>query len=745
MLLFTGSIYAQEDVNKEVARPKIGLVLSGGGAKGLAHVGVIKVLEELNLRPDYITGTSMGSIVGGLYSIGYSAHELDSLVGAIDWNSVFTDKVSFDKIGINVKHDYSNYQLNLSGNNLKEIRLPLGLVRGQLISEMLSKLTWRSIGIDSFDDFPIPFRCVSADIISGKEIVFDSGSLAQAIRASISIPTVFTPIIKDDMLLVDGGIINNFPVLECIDMGADIIIGVYVGSDENVIAQDLNTMVKILNHSASFFGVVNAKDQMKYIDIKILPDLKGASIESFGRAKAIVKMGEEAALQADVYAKLTALSDSLKLFPREHLAKLNTIKQELAINKIEVKGLKHVKKEFVISMAQIAENSPVNSEILNEALKRLYETLIFDMVEYRFVKSGSEHALIIDVIEKDIIKVNASVYYDSYFGAGLLFHTSYNHLLVNSSKLDLNLDISQYPRAKLSYSLIGGKRKRLFYTLGINTKSIVIPNFYEFPNSLIVSMGQFRNNQLNLFSSAGLSITKNSRLEITASYTSNYFKLQGGLDDLYGIKNVSSNNYSLEGTYKLNTLNHPVFPTNGARLNLTYKRIFKQFSSFTTVDGMFKPISDKNSLVVIDYKQYIKVATIFSIIPEFTLGFMSSIPFYADKFFLGGSGFNSRLNTFNQTGVQPYHIATDNFIKLGIGLQMKLIDKWYINTGYQHALFINNSETFSEQSLRIDSEKISGWEASLAYDSVFGPLKFIVTQNTNNKEFYYYLNLGFLF
>ena len=761
IIFFTSTVYSQEGVNKETARPKIGLVLSGGGAKGLAHIGVLKVLEELNIKPDYITGTSMGSIVGGLYSIGYTANELDSLVRVIDWNSVFSDKVSYDKIGINVKHDYINYQINLSGNGLKDIKLPLGLVQGQLISELLSELTWRSTGIDSFDDFPIPFRCIAADIITGKAVIFDSGSLAQAIRTSMSIPSAFTPIIQDGKLLVDGGVINNFPVQECIAMGADIVIGVYVGSDENVKAKDLNTMIKIMSQSASFLGAVNAKEQLKNLDIRIIPELNGASIESFNRSREIVKMGEDAARKEDIYSQLSALADSLKLFPRKEKLEQTTIKHEIAIHKISVSGLKHVKEEFVIGMSEIEENSLVTSDMLKEALKRLYGTLIFDKIEYRFVQNGAKYDLVFDAIEKNVIKVSTSIYYDNYFGAGILVDASYKHLLVNSSKLDLILDISQFPRANLSYSLIGGKRKRLFFTVGIDAQSIVIPNFYEFPNSLIVSMGKIRNNQINLFSSAGLSITRNSKLEIKASHTSNYFYLQEGLDELYGIDKVSSNNSSIEGSFKLNTFDHPIFPTKGAKLDIIYRKILSNSSTYTTAEGnlpvVIKNIDPgqeednvdyvvkNNEIIIVDYKHYFRFAKRFSLIPEATLGFMSSIPFYADKFFLGGNGYNARINTFNVAGVEPFQIATDNFLKLGLGIQMKVSDKWYLNAFHQSAIFINNAETSSEQTLEIEGETISGWAASISYNSVVGPLKFILSQNTNNSEFYYYFSVGFPF
>ena len=743
---FGSRAFAQDvEINKMTKRPKIGLVLSGGGAKGLAQVGVLKVLEELGIRPDYITGVSMGSIVGGLYSIGYTAHELDSLASSIDWNAIFTDEVSFDKIGINIKPEYRKYQLSFSGDSLKGVGLPLGMVRGQLISEMFSNICWRANGIESFDDFPIPFRCLASDLITGKTYMFKSGSLAKAMRASMAIPTVFTPIVKDKMLLVDGGVINNFPVQKCIDMGADIIIGVYVGSSANPQTKDFNSMIKILTQSASILGVINAEESLKMVDIKILPNIAEYSMENFGKSREIVQLGEDAAHSEKVYKQLLALSKELKKYPPLENIKPTSIKKDFAIKKIRVNGLKFTSKDFVVGMSGIKENSLVTRIQLDLALKSLYSTLIFDKIAYVFVKENGGYDLLFEVKEKDRILANANVYYDNFFDAGLLINLSYKHLFVNSSNLDFTIDISKYPRALLAYHLYGGKNKRLFFSLGANTQSITIPNYYEFSSSVIVSLGQFRNNQLQFCASVGHSITQNSKIEFKGSYVSNFFYLQDGLENMYGIKRVLATNFSLEAGYHLNTLNSPIFPTRGARLDITYRKILKPQSSYHASEGLFEKISSENEILIVDYKHYIRIGKRFSIIPEFTLGYMSSIPFYADKFFLGGSGFNSRVNTFNQAGIEPYQIATDNFVKLGLGMQLKIAKNWYLSGFGEDAFFINHAETYTEESLQLNGETISGWVGSLAYNSVIGPLKFTVSENTNNHKFYYYFSFGFPF
>lgn len=186
MLLLTGvQLQAQEE------RPKIGLVLSGGGAKGLAHIGALKVLEEEGIVPDYITGTSMGSIIGGLYAIGYTAEELDSIVNSVSWTSLLSDQIPLSSVSPQEKEDYNRYQVEF--NITREgLEIPSGLVRGQKISELISRLSWHMADIQSFDDFPIPFRCVAADLISGNQYVFDQGNLTTALRASMSIPSVFS-------------------------------------------------------------------------------------------------------------------------------------------------------------------------------------------------------------------------------------------------------------------------------------------------------------------------------------------------------------------------------------------------------------------------------------------------------------------------------------------------------------------------------------------------------------------------
>ena len=188
LLVFAALILSlfHEDSNlcaQDGTRPKIGYVLSGGGAKGMAHVGVLKVLEEVGLQPDYITGTSAGSIIGGLYAIGYSTEELTEIIGPENWAKVLTNQIPADKVIMRRKHEYSRFALEMNMYDGKP-ELPSGVIEGQKISEFFSELSWRQAGVDDFNDFPVPFACIGTDILKGEKVLLNSGDLSSAMRAS---------------------------------------------------------------------------------------------------------------------------------------------------------------------------------------------------------------------------------------------------------------------------------------------------------------------------------------------------------------------------------------------------------------------------------------------------------------------------------------------------------------------------------------------------------------------------------
>ena len=291
-------VSADETTNVDQVEPIIGLVLAGGGAKGLAHVGVIKVLEEAGIHVDVVAGTSMGAIVGGIYAMGLSASELESIVESIDWDKIFVDSTPRQELTIRRKTDDIGF---LADPKLRmkdgEARLPLGAIKGQRLTLELKRLTSGAAGIANFDELPIPFRAIAADIETGQEVVLGHGELAMVLRASMSVPGVFPPVVIDGRTLIDGGVINNIPVNIVRDMGADIIIVSGFVEDLGP-AEELTSPLDVLNRTIDLMVLQGRRDQISSLgadDILIETHLGDLGAASFDYAEELVVLGEESA------------------------------------------------------------------------------------------------------------------------------------------------------------------------------------------------------------------------------------------------------------------------------------------------------------------------------------------------------------------------------------------------------------------------------------------------------------------
>jgi len=282
---------AQDVESNNISRPKIGLALSGGGARGAAHLGVLRVLEENNVPIDYIAGTSMGAIVGGLYAAGMTTDEIEAALAAIDWDDIFHDLPPRTERSFRRKRDDDLYLTRAKpGFSDGKLKLPRGLIQGQKIDVVFSRLALPVSTIEDFDDLMIPFRAVAADIATGEEVVIDSGNLGMAIRASMSIPAVFTPAEIYGRLLVDGGIVNNLPISIVRDMGADIVIAVDISTP--LLSQaEIDSVLLITSQLTGLMTRGNVEEQIATLtekDVFIVPDLGEVSTTDFKEfAKAI--------------------------------------------------------------------------------------------------------------------------------------------------------------------------------------------------------------------------------------------------------------------------------------------------------------------------------------------------------------------------------------------------------------------------------------------------------------------------
>ena len=283
------------------ARPRIGLVLGGGGARGAAHVGVLKVLQELRIPIDYVAGTSMGSVVGGLYASGMNAEEIEREIRAMDWDDLFLDDPAREDRTFRRKRDDDLYAFKAKiGVSEGKIKIPLAYIRGQKFDLMLNRLTLPVVGIDDFDRLPVPFRAVATDLETGKEVVLGKGNLARSIRASLAVPAAFDPVEIDGRLLVDGGLANNVPVSVARSMGADVFIVVDVGS--GLFKRDeIHNALDVTAQLANFLFTLNAEQQLATLgpsDVLILPPLGDLSGGDFEHAADAIPIGESAAREA---------------------------------------------------------------------------------------------------------------------------------------------------------------------------------------------------------------------------------------------------------------------------------------------------------------------------------------------------------------------------------------------------------------------------------------------------------------
>ncbi len=425
-------------------RPKIGFVFSGGGAKGLAHIGVLKVLLEAGIHPDYITGTSMGSIVGGLYAIGYTIEELEELAKSLEWDDYLTDKLERKYHPIEERGVGDYYQLTLPLENNK-IELPKGLIRGQKINLLLSRITARSHGVENFDDFPIPFRAIATDFETGDAAVISKGSLADAIRASMSIPSAFEPFEVDGRLLIDGMSARNLPVEDVRKMGADIVIAIDVGGPLYS-REDISSLIVVMDQTSSYRIVESVRRQSSFANIIIKPNLEGLSVLDFDKADTLIQRGMEVGLDS-LAAVLEVLEGERGGKTRDFLEQVDVIE----LGGIQMNGVGVKESEVVRKILQFVIGHDYTIEEIESRFQRLLGTRFVKDARYRLIPDGLSHTLVIEATPQsgDFIKVGMN--YDGNLKAGFLLNGTFRNTLINGSKLSLDLKISEFPAFKARY------------------------------------------------------------------------------------------------------------------------------------------------------------------------------------------------------------------------------------------------------------------------------------------------------
>ena len=451
--------FSQEVVEKKDV--KVGLVLSGGGAKGFAHVAVLKVLEEAGVRIDYIGGTSMGAIIGALYASGYSATQLDSIIKITDFNKILTDDLPRKSKPFYEKESGEKYILTIPIKDRK-LGMPTALSNGQSVLNLLTRLTQHVNSISDFSKLPIPFVCIATNLETGKQEILNKGFLPEAILASGAFPTLLAPVEIDGKLLTDGGITNNFPVEEIKAMGADVVIGVDIQSGL-ANKKELISAVKILNQIVGFQMYKSMEYKYDSLDLVIKPNMETFNVVSFDKAKEIMIAGDLAAREK--YSELKAIANT-QIHTEELKIDMGQIK-EFCVKQIDIEGNYDYTRAYVIGKLNLRINETTNYRKVVESINNLSATGNFENVQYRIIHEDDGCIVNLKVKEHQISNfLQLGVHYDDLYKTGILLNVTTKHILSNNDMLSADLILGDNLRYNFDYFIDNG----FYWSFGVKSR-----------------------------------------------------------------------------------------------------------------------------------------------------------------------------------------------------------------------------------------------------------------------------------
>ena len=440
---------------------KVGLVLSGGGAKGMAHIGALKVMEESGITIDYIGGTSMGAIVGALYASGYSANELDSLFREADFSDLIQDNLPRGAKTFYEKEDSERYALTLPFNNFR-ISFPSAISGGQRIYNELVRLLYHVRDVNDFNNLPIPFFCIATNIETGAEVLLNKGYLPEAVMASGTFPSLFEPAEVDGKILIDGGVLNNYPIMEVKQLGADIIIGVDVqhGLRDR---ESLQSATDILLQINSFKTVDNMKIKVKETDIYIRPDMEDFSVIDFDLAGPIIENGRTAALEhLDTLKRLAAKQNRVRKSTRNIVSK-----DSISINRLVLEGNINYSRAYVKGKLRIKLPAKTTFKKLQQGISNLAATNNFTTIRYELVSNESGEDLILRLKENpNKAYLRLGVHYDDLYKTAALVNFTKKKLLMKDDVASIDIALGDNIRYNFQYYLDKGS----YWSFGINSR-----------------------------------------------------------------------------------------------------------------------------------------------------------------------------------------------------------------------------------------------------------------------------------
>lgn len=730
----------QKDFPSSVSMP--GLTLSGGGAKGLAHIGVLHILDSLGIEVKCISGTSMGSIIGGMYAAGYSAREIEEFATTIDWEILFSPRPAIDYLPPQDRGRAGKSIIELAVDG-KKIKLPTGAIEGQQLWNTLNEIFLPVYRITDFEQLPIPFACVATNVETGMPVVMKSGNLSGAIRASMAIPSVFTAVNRDNLKLIDGGVVKNFPVSVAKDLGADFVIGVNVSQGLRS-ADKLNTPVDIIYQMGFYVDALNFEKDKVLTDIYIEPDLSGFSAASFTSAAEIIERGKIAARNnLDQLIRLAEILRSQK--QTSNKSSKPDFTKDFIISNIEINGNKQTGKPFIEGRLQVQSGDTLKATDFSKAVNRLFATNNFEKINYTLTPSSDKNKvqLNLDVSEKPVNRLLFAVNFTSFNGIGLIAGWKSSKFLIDNTNAYARMLIGKNPAYEAGISVFTSYNQQSWISLISKGFSLEFPVYDNFSK-----VSNYRQSRVE-FILAGNTITGQSSY---FSFGTSFFLQKLSPKILTGLTIKGHNNgFESFASWNHHTLNRNAFPQSGKKIKLNLSLIHNQNPDLTAYnyEGDAVSLSELDVHIktflqtTLRWESYIPSGEKTTHILRFQGGYnFSNDGSFINSFNVGGT--SEFLNKqFLFSGINEYEIITNALISGAWGLQYHIGSNVY-TTGLVNALaydFILDKLPQATYQRNI----VLGASLSLGYLSLLGPVELTFSYSPQTDAIIGYVNLGWSF
>ena len=723
--------FSQDTKKDSIKRPKIGLVLSGGGAKGFAHIGVLKVLEEAGIKIDYIGGTSMGSIIGGLYASGYNAAQIDSIFKKTDFDELINDYIPRSSKNFYGKKNDELYAIVLPFSNFR-VGIAEALSKGMYNYNLLSSLTRNVRHVRDFNKLPTPFLCMGTNIETGEEVLLDKGNLVQAMMASAAFPSLFTPVEIDGKLLVDGGVVNNYPIKEVRNLGADIIIGVDV-QDDLLTRKGLKNATRILVQITNLQSIEKMKRKVKNTDIYIKPDIRGYGVISFDKGEEIIRKGEEATFA--VYEKIKLLADSTNFYKKP---KLKVSTDTLHINKINSDRLDNYTREYIRGKLRFKPGSTITYDDLKTGMNNLDATQNFSAISYCLQPNvnGKDDDLDLVLQENPTqTYLKLGLHYDGLYKSGVLLNLTHKKTFLKNDVTSVDIILGDNFRYDFNYYVENGFN----ISFGFRSK------LSKFNRNITTSFSDLSpiNPIGNLINVDFLDLTNQAYFQTIFVQK---FLMGGGVEykhlkinspTLNNEDNLleKSNYFSLFGYLKYDSMDDKYFPSSG----LYFSSEVQTYLASSDYTKSFKPFSTAKAEVAFASTLFSKATIKLESEAGFNIG-SDSVPFF--DYILGGYGYN-KINNFNYFyGYDFLSIAGNSYIKTGLTLDYEILRKNHINFSANYANL--GDDIFSTVDW-ISMPKYSGYAVGYGLETIIGPIEIKHSWSPETSKNYTWFSVGFLF